>query len=557
MQSNEIKYFLYVRRSMEKKDGEEKVASIDSQLTEMKRLAETEGLKVVQIFHETKSAKKPFVREQFNEMVKQIQQGKANGILVWKIDRLARNPVDEGTIKYMLQEGVVKHIRAHDRSWHSDDHSLLASVEFGTATQYSRDLSKHVKRGLKSLAESGYRPNMAPIGYKNSKYRMKGKEEILVDEERFPIVRKLFDLMLTGAYTRMDLLKIANEQLGLRMRYNSKHGIRAEKLVTRSNIYHVLTNPFYYGEFRYSGEWYQGNHKPMITKEEYDKIQRLLGRDGRPRPKTHHFPYTGLIKCEECGASITASMKVKRQKNGNVHFYTYYYCTRRKDPNCTQRIAITEKNLEEQIMDFLKKIEVPKLFHEWAIDTLKEMHEVETKDRNKLLYQKQTRYTDITEKLDTLVNLLMDGAITREVYDEKKASLERERGNLKVFLNDIDARIGAWMKKVEEAFDFALDARKEFEAGDMEKKRLILSTIGWNHLLKDRKLILRAEKPLLVIQEAASEAKSISDQLEPPKNKALQRRIQEKYSRNPVLCPGQDLHLHRIAPIGTSSLRVY
>ncbi len=550
MKSNEMNYFLYARRSMEKKDEEKNVASIDSQLSVMKKLAETEGLKVIQIFQETKSARKPG-REQFNEMVRQIQAGKANGILVWKIDRLARNPIDQGTITYLLQEGVVRHIRAHDRDWHSDDHSLLSAVEFGTATQYSRDLSKHVKRGLKSLAESGYRPNMAPIGYKNSKLREKGKEAILVDDERFLIVRKLFDLMLTGAYTRMDMLDIANNKLGLRMRYGKRH----DKLVTRSNIYNLFTNTFYYGEFEFpegSGNWYQGNHKPMITKEEYDRIQRLLGRAGRPRPKTHQFAYTGLIKCEECGASITASMKVKRQKNGNVHFYTYYHCTRRINPNCTQRPATKEEDLEAQIMDFLKKIEVPKLFHEWAIDTLKEMHETETKDRNKLLYQKQTRYTEITEKLDTLVNLLMDEAITKEVYNEKKASLERERSNLMVFIKDIDARVGAWMKKVEEAFDFALDARKAFSTGDMEKKRIILSTIGWNHLLKDRKLILRAEKPLLVIQEAAFAAKSISDRLEPPKNKALQRRIREKYSQNPTLCSGEDSNLQALAGATTS-----
>lgn len=538
MESKAIKYFLYARRSIEKKDGEENVASIDSQLIEMKKLAETEGLEVVKIFQETKSAKRPG-REQFNEMVRQIQQGKANGILAWKIDRLARNPIDEGTIKYLLQERVVEHIRAHDRSWYSDDHSLIASVEFGTSTQYSRDLSKHVKRGLRAQAEKGYRPNMAPIGYKNSKRREKGKEEILMDEIRFPIVRKIFDLMLSGAYNVPQLWEIANNQLGLRMRY----GNRPEKYVTRSNLYKILTNPFYYGEFEYAGQWYPGNHTPMITRDEYDKIQHLLGREGRPRPKTHKFAYTGLMKCE-CGASITACEKWKHQKNGNVHHYTYYYCTRRVDPTCEQRYAIKEEDLEAQILKYLGEIEMPKLFHQWAIETLKEKHEAELKDRNNLLYQKQARYGEVKNRLDSLVNLLLEGTISKDTYAEKKVDLERELRDLKSFLDDIDGRIHSWVKKVEDTFDFAAEARKAFESGDMEKRRLIFSCLGENHLLKDRILNVQAEKPISLIKEAVSEAKRISDRLEPPKDVRKQRQIQQKYSQNPILCAGEDSNLH-------------
>ncbi len=543
METKDVRYFLYARRSIEKKDGEEKVASIDSQLDEMVELAKKENLHIVGTFQETKSAKKPG-REQFDEMVRQIKLGKANGILVWKIDRLARNPIDEGTIKYLLQEGDVEHIRAHDRDWHSDDHSLIASVEFGTSTQYSRDLSKHVKRGLNARAAAGYRPNMAPIGYTNSKRHEKGNEEVLIDEERFPIVRKLFDLMLTGTYTVPILLKIANDQLKLRMRYRSKHGDRPDKFVTRSNLYSILTNSFYYGDYEYpehSGSWHEGKHRSMITKEEYDKVQHLLGREGRPRPKSHWFPYTGLMKCE-CGASITASEKHKKQKNGNAHHYTYYHCTHRVKP-CDQP-GIRAEELEKQILNFLKEIELPKLFHDWAIATLKEMHEAEVHDRNKLLYQKQVRYNDTKNKLDTLVNFLLEGTITKDVYAEKKTIFERDLGDLKSFLDNIDERIHGWMKKIEEAFNFAADARKEFESGDKEKKRQILSSIGWNHLLKDRKLILQAEKPLSVIQKAISEAKKISDRLEPPKDVGKQRQIQQSYSQNPQLCAGGDSNSH-------------
>jgi hypothetical protein len=99
-----------------------------------------------------------------------------------------------------------------------------------------------------------------------------------------------------------------------------------------SNIYALFTNLFYYGEFewpRRSGNWFNGAHERMITPEEYDKVQILLGRKGRPRPKTHAFTFVGTMRCGECGMAITAEEKTKIQQNGNVHHYTYYHCTKK------------------------------------------------------------------------------------------------------------------------------------------------------------------------------------------------------------------------------------
>src|SRR3989344_3282559 len=330
MKTNEnIRYVVYARRSIEKSDKEDNVVSIDSQIKELKELALKENLKIVGIFQETKSAKEPYKREQFQKMIEIIQKGKADGILCWKMDRLARNAVDEGTVKYLLQKEIIKNIKSTDRDWYSDDNSLLASVEFGVAPQYSRDLSKHIKRGLRARLESGFRPSIAPIGYKNSKYHEKGKEEILKDDERFPLMRKVFDLMLIGTYSVLELTRIANERLGLKRRFGDQ-----KKKISKSNMYRILTNPFYYGTFEFpegSGNWYQGKHKPIITKEEYDRIQVLLGNASRPRPKKHIFAFTGLMKCAYCGAYITAEEKFKYQKNGNVHRYVYYHCTKRID----------------------------------------------------------------------------------------------------------------------------------------------------------------------------------------------------------------------------------
>ena len=139
-----MKYVIYARKSSEEKTKQ--IQSVESQLMEMKRIAERENLQIVRIFREEMSAKKPG-RPVFGEMIKFIEDKKADAILCWKLDRLARNPADEGMVKWLLQQGVIKKIKTNDRDYNPDDNVLLSSVEFGMANQYILDLSKNVKRG--------------------------------------------------------------------------------------------------------------------------------------------------------------------------------------------------------------------------------------------------------------------------------------------------------------------------------------------------------------------------------------------------------------------------
>ena len=174
------------------------------------------------------------------------------------------------------------------------------------ANQFILDLRKNVKRGLKTKAENGWIPYLAPMGYLNDRSRGKGNVVVVEDPDRFKIIRRMWDLLLTESYTAPRILGLANDKWGLR----TVHG----KPISRSAIYRIFTNPFYYGQFEYphgTGKWYQGNHKPMITVKEYDKVQMLLGRAGRPRPVKHNFAYTGQIRCGECSAMITAEQKTQ------------------------------------------------------------------------------------------------------------------------------------------------------------------------------------------------------------------------------------------------------
>ena len=299
--NQKIKYFLYARKSSEAEDRQ--VASISSQIDELTKLAQRENLEIANTFSESQSAKEPG-RPLFNEMIDKIHKKEVQGIICWKLDRLARNPVDGGQINWMLQQGIIRHIQTFERSYFPTDNVLMMSVEFGMANQFIRDLSQNTKRGLKAKAERGWYPTFATLGYMHNPLKKKGEKEIIKDPERFDLTKKMFDLMLTGNYYPPKILDIATDKWGLRNRKGKK--------IARSSIYRIFKDPFYYGMFEYpkgSGNWYQGNHEPMITEEEHNRIQSLLGREGKSCPKTHNFTFRGLMRCGECGAMITAEKR--------------------------------------------------------------------------------------------------------------------------------------------------------------------------------------------------------------------------------------------------------
>ena len=524
------KYFLYARKSSESEDRQ--MASIDSQITELTKVAEDNGLKITKIFSESKSAKAPG-REQFNEMINQIKQGKADGIICWKLNRLARNPIDGGEISWTLQESVVKHIQTYGKSYYPTDNVLLMAVELGMANQFVRDLSVDTKRGLRNKAERGWYPTFTTLGYLQAPYKHKGEKEIIEDPERFDLVRKMFDLMLTGSYNPKEILKIATDEWGLRNKKGGK--------IAKSTAYRIFHDPFYYGEFEYpkeSGNWYQGKHKPMITKEEYIKINKLLGRELRVAPQTHNFAFTGMIKCGECGASITAENKIKHQKNGNIHHYTYYRCTKRIKP-CSQK-TIRLEELEKQIEAELESIEIPETFKDWMMEEIKKKNKDESSDRNQIIKNQEKKYNECVRKIDNLVDMRANDEIDKEMFERKTKEIAREKDEWKSLLDDSDLRVDNWLKEAEKLFSFAEIARVKFQHGDLKTKREILSCLGLNLSLKDRKLNIQRTKVLDFLKEASREVKKINKQLEPVESSLDKRKLNALYAQSPTLLPGSD-----------------
>jgi len=505
-----MKYFLYARKSSESEDRQ--IQSIDDQISRLKQLANDLNLNIKKIYVEAKSAKKPDNRPVFNEMMQRIENNDAEGILCWQINRLSRNPIDSGKISWLLQKSVLKSIQTIDRNYLPEDNVLLFNVESGMANQFILDLSKNVKRGMRSKIEKGWYPHIPPIGYLNDK----AEKTIVEDPERFAIVRRIWDKMLTGAYTPPQILKIANSKWGLRTRRFKKLG---NKELGTSGIYKMLTNVFYTGSFKHKGIQYQGKHKQMITMEEFDQVQTFLGRKGRPRSKKHSFAYTGIIRCGECGCAITAEKKVKRIKStGKLKTYKFYHCTRRKkNVVCSQRKFIPEEQLEKMLVGEIEKYTILPEFRDWALKILRENNDVEINDR-KAAYKSQSIALESNQKeVDNLTQMRFRELISEDEYKKHKEVLLNQQSELRKARNQIENRADKWLKLTEKTFDFAVYARHHFINGDINTKKEILMALGQNFQLKDEILTLEAHSWLQPIAKSYPSLERKYLKLEPAK----------------------------------------
>lgn len=512
-----IKWFLYARKSSE--SDEKQVQSIDDQVLIMDGIAKNYGLKIADIITESKSAKEPHGRPEFEKMIERIERGEATGVLVWKIDRLSRNPIDSATVQWLLQKEVIASIRTPDREYRPEDNALLLSVESSMANQYIRDLSKNVRRGLKSKLDKGWMPCMAPLGWLNTKTEIRGENYIIKDPQRFPLLRKAWDLMLTGNHLPYSIMDTLNNEWGFRTRDGKKRG---GKPISRSTIYRMFTNPFYAGliEYQIGGArnmqkkglrkkdivLVQGKHEAMVSLEEYDRVQMLLGRDGKPRPNRHReYAYNGLVFCGECGGYVSATCKEKIiKKTGKLKAYYLYYCTcaRRRERKCPQRRYTNVDAMEERIEQEIMSLTILPEFKNWALQIIAEKHDEEVVDRTSIYESQQKVLNDTQKQLDNLTQLRLRELIEDAEYLKERTRLKNEITSIKAKMQGTEQRAESWLKLTEQTFEFACYAHKAFLFGDVQTKREILSTIaGLNCTLKNHILNIQAVEWLVPIKE--------------------------------------------------------
>lgn len=259
--------------------------------------------------------------------------------------------------------------------------------------------SINVKRGIKTKCEMGWRPGVAPLGYINRAFG--GIKDIIPDPDRADTIKQVFERTAQGWSGRRVLAWL--DEVGLTNR--SGQG------VTLSQVFLILNNPFYYGEFEYpegSGKWFKGAHKPLITKELFSQVQAgRVNYKGQWGSKT--FAFKGILKCGNCGAEITAEEKFKLLNDGSHKRYVYYHCTKQIDYSCNEKY-VNETDITEKLIAYFKE-------HGKDIKTSTEIRRRVAKHQEIMLYHLQKHGVD-TNGLDPFAEyaefILRKGSYTQQ-----------------------------------------------------------------------------------------------------------------------------------------------
>ena len=478
------KYILYARKSTDVEDKQ--VLSIEAQLVELRAYARNENLQIIDELIEKQSAKVPR-RPVFDRMLKQIEAGKAKGIIAWHPDRLARNSIDGGQIIYLLDQTRLNSLK-FPSFWfeNTSQGKFMLSIAFGQSKYYVDNLSENTKRGLRQKVRRGEMPGRAPLGYIND-IRTK---TVIVDNRHSPFVIEAFELYAKGQSRLQDIADFLFSR-GVKTKGN--------KPLKKDQITKLLTNPFYYGHFRYAGEVFEGKHAPIISKKLFDDVQKVIDRRKHKRTTKHNDPkpLCGLLRCGSCNMMITGENQTKRQKNGNIHHYVYYHCTkkRKNTPRCSEP-HVRQELLDEQLSEILQEYAMPTA---WA-DKLREFMDKDINDQQARSQAQtadlETSITQLSTKLQRLLDSYLDQDIDRETYISKKAEIVSQKKGFEEKLSKLTLGQNLWLEPMRKWIETAVSICKIANSNNLEAKKLLcLEIFGSNLILKNKKARMRVLEP--------------------------------------------------------------
>ncbi len=387
--------------------------SIEGQDRVCSAFCEQQGYTIVgrYIDRATSASKDTEKRLEFQRMIRDSEKGLWQGVVVYKLDRFARNRYDSATYKARLKKNRVRLLSATENIGDNPESVILEAVLEGMAEFYSKELSQKITRGMyESAAKCHSIGGLVPLGYKIE------NKKLVVDEAGASIVREAFDMYANGS-TVADIINLFNKK-----GYRTSKGSEFNKNSFKS----MFRNERYIGIYKYKDMRVEGGVPAIVDKETYEIVQKRLSKNAeapaRGKAKVDYL-LTQKLFCGHCGASMVGESGTS--KTGAVH--NYYTCASRKRKHSCDKKPIKKELIEYAVVQDTLTLLTPEVIDYLAEAAVKAAEE-EAKN-NTLISSLQSEIAGIDKGIRNLIKLVENGAES-ETLTDRLTQLEKEKKDL-------------------------------------------------------------------------------------------------------------------------------
>ena len=459
-----MKAVIYARYSSDNQREE----SIEGQIRECTAFAEKNGITILRHYIDRAFSAKTDNRPEFQNMIRDSGKRLFDMIIVWKLDRFARNRYDSARYKAALKKNGVKVVSATEVISDGAEGIILESVLEGYAEYYSADLSEKVVRGMTENAlKSKYNGGTRPIGY-----LIDSDQCFQLDPLTAPFVREAFQRYDEGA-TMTQIRDWLNEQ-GVK-------NTRGQKM-TYNSVQHLLSNRRYIGEYTYRDIVVPDGIPAIVPQDLFDRVQQKLAKN-KKAPARHKaeddYLLTTKLFCGYCGAYLCGESGTSH--TGNVHHYYKCVSVKKKRTECHKK-SVRKEWIEDLVVSETMRMVMDDKAIEAIVSMLMDLQDRE--NVNLPLYEQQLRETDTA--IQNLLNAIQQGILTKST----KGRLEELEATKEELETKIACEKLAKPKVSAEFMTFWLHRFRKLDVRQKSHRKMLIDTFINAIFLYDDKMVI-------------------------------------------------------------------
>ncbi len=459
---------IYARYSSDNQREE----SIEGQMRECYAFSKKNGISVVGEYIDRAFSAKTDRRPDFQRMIKDSAKHNFNLVIVWKLDRFARNRYDSAHYKALLKKNGVKVMSAVERISDGAEGILLESVLEGMAEYYSADLSEKVLRGhTENALKCKYNGGTMPIGYYADK-----EQHYVADSLTAPFVLEAFRHYDEGL-TMSEIAAVLNQ-----------HGLKNKRGgdIDIDSVSRMLSNRKYIGEYRYRDIVIPNGIPALVPQDLFDRVQEKIAKN-KKAPARHKaeddYLLTTKLFCGECESLMVGECGTSR--SGTVHHY--YKCTNAKRHGGCRKKAIKKDWIENLVvLEIRKKLEDARFID----DIVHAFMEFQTAENTVIPHLKQS-LAELNKSIDNILAAIEQGIFTQSTK-QRLEELESKKKDIEIEIAKESIRRPLLN---EDQIRFWFDRLRNLNINELSHRKRLIDTFLNSVFVYDNKLLINCNYP--------------------------------------------------------------